>query len=675
MTTSTLLLFVLSFVIAVGLSYYHYLYKANDTSKTTYLLAFLRFISVFGILILLINPIITASNFEIVKPPLVLVVDNSKSIKELNAEKDALKVIEKVKTNSELNDKFDIQLFQFDNEFLSSDSLTFIGTKSRISEVGKSLKSIFRNKKFPTLLISDGNQTSGDNFVNSFAPDNKVYPIVLGDTTQFLDLKINQLNVNKYAFYKNKFPVEVFLQCNASKSLNANFSISDGNKIISNQTLNFLPSKTSQTVTVLLPADKIGVQFYTASINSKEKEKNTYNNSKKFAVEIIDQRTEIGLISSINHPDLGMLKRSIESNSQRKVTIVNPLNVKDITKFNVLVLYQPNSNFKKVFDQNKTSKINTWTITGTATDFSFLNQQQEQFEFKMASQKEDFLANYVQTFNLFSIENIGFEKFPPLENPYGKIKAKTEVTTLLNSNIRSINSTNPLLSFYENQGKRGAYLFGSSIWKWRSNSFLETKSFEKFDLFMDKIIQFLSSNDQKKSLIVNHERFYNIGDNIEITAQYFNKNYEFDENAKLSINIYNSESKTRKVYDLLKSASNFKVSFDGLNAGNYTFEVKELNSNTTYSSSFNILDYDVEKQFSNADLIKMNQLATQTSAKVYFPNQIDELINSLLKNQDYVSIEKNNTTKKPIIDVFWLLVLLCISLGAEWFIRKYRGLL
>ncbi len=675
MTISTLLLVVLSFVIAVGLSYFYYLYKANDTSKTTYLLAFLRFISVFGMLILLINPIISSSKYEIVKPPLVLVVDNSKSIKELNAEKDALKVIKKVKSNSELNDKFDVQIFKFDDELQSSDSLTFLGTKSKIGEVGKSLQSIFRNKKFPTLLISDGNQTSGDDFVTSFSPDNKVYPIVLGDTTQFLDLKINQVNVNKYAFHKNKFPVEVFLQCNVGKSLNANFSIFDGTKIISNQTLNFSPSKTSQTITVLLPADKIGVQFYTASINSKEKEKNTYNNSKKFAVEVIDQRTEIGLVSSINHPDLGMLKRSIESNSQRKVTIINPLSNKDITKYNVLILYQPNSNFKKVFEQNRKAKINTWIITGTATDFSFLNQQQASFEFKMASQKEDFLADYVTTFNLFSIENIGFEKFPPLENPYGKIVAKTEVFTILNSNIRSINSTNPLLSFYENEGKRGAFLFGSSIWKWRSSSFLETKSFEKFDLFMDKIIQFLSSNDQKKSLIVNHERFYNIGDNIEITAQYFNKNYEFDENAKLSINVYNSENKTRKVYDLLKSANNFKVNLEGLNAGNYTFEVKEIQSKKTYSSSFKILDFDVEKQFSNADLNKMNQLATQTNAKVYFPNKIDELINSLLKNQEYVSIEKNNTSKKPVIDVFWLLVLLCISLGAEWFIRKYRGLL
>jgi hypothetical protein len=41
---------------------------------------------------------------------------------------------------------------------------------------------------------------------------------------------------------------------------------------------------------------------------------------------------------------------------------------------------------------------------------------------------------------------------------------------------------------------------------------------------MDKTIQYLASSSSKKALVVNHESFYNSGDAIEITAQYFNKN-------------------------------------------------------------------------------------------------------------------------------------------------------
>ena len=72
--------------------------------------------------------------------------------------------------------------------------------------------------------------------ITKFSKDNSsVFPVVLGDTTSVFDLKINQINVNKYAFLKNKFPVEVFLQYNGNESLTTTFSIQNGNQIIHKQ--------------------------------------------------------------------------------------------------------------------------------------------------------------------------------------------------------------------------------------------------------------------------------------------------------------------------------------------------------------------------------------------------------------------------------------------------------
>jgi hypothetical protein len=132
---------------------------------------------------------------------------------------------------------------------------------------------------------------------------------------------------------------------------------------------------------------------------------------------------------------------------------------------------------------------------------------------------------------------------------------------------------------------------------------------------------------------------------------------------------------TDNTYDLLKGTNSFKVNLDGLEAGKYSFSVKELNSKATYSSSFEILDFDVEKQFSSANLSKMKQLASQTNSTTYFPNQIEQLIQSLIASNEYVSIEKNTISKKPLIDSVWLLVLVALTLALEWFLRKYKGLL
>ena len=678
MNKSTIVLLIVSVILAVGLSYLQYFFKAKSKSNTVKLLAFLRFLSIFGLLLLLINPIVSRNTYETIKTPLPIVLDNSSSITDLKANEAAKEVYEKLTTNSDLKNKFEIQTYSFDSEFKpisSSEEFNFKGSQTNIDEVAKNLKSINKNVKYPTVLISDGNQTSGSDYVFSFDAENKVYPIAVGDTTTYLDLKINQINVNKYAFHKNKFPVEVFLQYAGTKSVTANFAISQGNTVLSKQSVSFSPSKKSAVINVLLPADKSGLQIYNATITSSESEKNSYNNSKKFAVEVIDQRTEVAIIAATNHPDLGTLKRSIETNAQRKVTILKPNQVSSLNNFNVLIIYQPNASYKPVFEANKTLKINTWIVTGNDTDFVFLNQQQDQLQFKMSSQREDFLAEFSSDFNLFAADNIGFENFPPLENPYGSVTSKENLNVLLSSRIRNVETNTPLFAFSDNQGKRNAFLLGENIWKWRAQSYIDKKSFEQFDVFIDKTIQFLASNDSKKSLIVNHERFYNSGDAIEITAQYFNKNYEFDDKARLTIAVTNSKTKQVKRYDLLKTTNSFKVNLDGLSAGNYSFTVKELNSNASYSSAFEILDFDIEKQFVNPDMPKLKQLATQTKGTVFVPNQIDSLIKTLLENQDYKAIQKDIVKKTPMIDWYWLLVLIAISLTAEWFIRKYHGLL
>lgn len=675
MTKTTIFLLILSVLIAGLLSFYQYLYKVKNQSKLYWFLAFLRFISLFSIFLLLINPIISRKITEIKKTPLPIVVDNSKSISELKATKEAAELYLKIAKNKAITEKYDVQLFSFDDEFKSLEQLDFKGNQSHIDGVANNLKQLYRSTKYPVVLFTDGNQTMGNDYVFSFQENTSVFPVVLGDTTTIFDLKINQINVNKYAFLKNKFPVEVFLQYNGNQTISTTFAIQNGSQTVYKQAVTFSKDKKAQSISVLLNADKVGIAKYKAIISSNVKEKNTVNNDKNFAVEVIDQRSEIALISAINHPDLGALKRSIETNQQRKVSIVKPNEIKSLQGYNVLILYQPNASFQSVFEQNKAAQINTFIITGTATDFSFLNQMQEDLMFKMSAQKEDYLATFDSNFNLFAQSNIGFENFPPLEHNFGTISIKSSVNTLLSARIRNVQLQNPLLTFTENGSKRNAYLLGENIWKWRLENHLSKKSFEDFDLFTDKIIQFLVSNASKKNLNVSYESFYNSGENIEIIAEYFNKNYEFDDKAQLTIQVVNSKTKAAKKYDLLKATNSFKVNLDGLEAGNYTFKVTEKQSNSSFSGSFEVLDFEIEKQFVNPDKNRLEQLASNTNGTVFYPNQIEKLIQSLIENENYIPTQKETIKKTPLIDWIWLLVLVVLSLATEWFVRKYNGLL
>jgi len=675
MTASTVLLLLLSAFAAIALSFYQYLFKAKTKGKLYFVLAFLRFVTLLSIFILLINPIITRKELEIVKIPLPVLVDNSLSIKELGQDAVADKIANRILSNSDLKSKYDVQLFTFAEGFEADKNPDYSGKQTHIDQAAQNLKQLYRIINYPIVLLTDGNQTIGNDYVYSFKENTAVYPIILGDTTTFLDLKVNQVNVNKYAFLKNKFPAEVFLQYNGNKTVNAVFNIIQGNAVLYKQAITFSKDKKALSLSVLLDADKVGVQTYRAVVSSQETEKNKYNNSKNFAVEVIDQRSEIALVSAINHPDLGALKRAIETNQQRKVTILKPAEVKSLQDYNVLILYQPDASFKQLLELNKNVGLNTLTVTGLSTDFNLVNQYQNQLSFKMTSQREDYLADFNSQFNLFALSDIGFSQMPPLQHPFGTIAVKANVNVLLKSRIRNVQTENPIMAFSENGASRDAFLLGENIWKWRVESHVNTKSFEQFDVFIDKTIQFLASNSKRKSLVVNHESFYNSGEVISITAQYFNKNYEFEENARLTIQLKNKKTGGSKSYDFLKGNSEYKVSLDGLEAGEYSFTVREMTSKTSYFGRFEVLDFEIEKQFVNPDLARLQQTAANTGGELYYPDTTDKLIKFLSNNESYKALQKEVTIKSPLIDLIWLLVLLAASLAAEWFIRKYNGLL
>jgi len=675
MTTSTILLILLSVIISGVVAFYQYLFKAVNQNKTNWLLAFLRFISVFSLLLLLINPVVSRKVIETNKIPLAIVADNSRSISELKANAMALQLFETLNSNSALKEKFEIQSYTFDDTFIAGKSLDFKGNQSNIDDVANNLKQLNKNTIYPVVLLTDGNQTIGNDYVYSFQESTTVFPVVLGDTTATFDLKINQLNANKYAFLKNKFPVEVFLQYNGNKSVSTTFSIEKNGKKVVSQAVNFDAKNKVQSVQILLEADRVGLQKYKAVLSSSVKEKNTYNNSKNFAVEVLDQKKEIAIISDISHPDLGAFKRAIESNAQRKVTIVKTNSIIDLQKYNVLILYQPTASFRKIFEVNKNLKINTFIVTGMATDFNFLNQMQSDLQFKLTNKKEDFSPSFLTDFNLFAQNDIQFSQLPPLENPFGKITEKGSFNTLLTAKVNGIEVGNPILTFSEKGNSRNAYLLGENSWKWRMESFVINQSYEKYDQFIDKIIQYLTTNSAKKSLLVKHESFYNSGETIEIFAQYFNKSYELEENANLSITLTNKNTKSTKNYNFSKANNGYQAIFDGLTPGNYSFQVKETTTNASYNGTFEVLDFDVEKQFVNPDVSKLQQLANQNNGEIIFPNQIEKLIQKLLQENTYLPVEKTTIKNSPLIDSLWLLIILAVSLTSEWFIRKYNGLL
>jgi hypothetical protein len=166
---------------------------------------------------------------------------------------------------------------------------------------------VLKNDSNAIVLITDGNQTVGNDYEYS-SIKNPVFPLVVGDTTQYEDVKISQLNVNRYSFINNQFPVEIFLQYEGNQSLKLRYTIENKGKIIYSKLIRFSPQKNSKRIEASIKATQEGSNFYKAKIEYLENEKNKTNNLKNFSVEVIDKQTEVLILSSFYHPDLGALK-------------------------------------------------------------------------------------------------------------------------------------------------------------------------------------------------------------------------------------------------------------------------------------------------------------------------------------------------------------------------------
>jgi hypothetical protein len=356
MSSETIIYIVLSGIVALLLALFQYNTRKKNKSNKNILLTFLRFISIFSILILLINPKFEKVSYYTEKPNLIIAVDNSSSIDHLNQRENALQLIESIKNNTALSDKFNLDFFAFGKDIEASDSISFNDNQTNIDNAFSELSQIYKGTTAPILLITDGNQTYGNDYSFSAEKVNQpIIPVILGDTITYTDLKLQQLNVNKYAFLKNKFPVEVIVTYNGNNPINSKFVVTSGTSTVYSQNLSFNRESNSKILNFTLPANRVGVLAYKAQITPLNSEKNTTNNYKNFAVEVIDQKTNVAIISDFSHPDLGAFKKSIESNEQRSVAIVSPIDyMLQKNDFQLVILYQPNNTFKSVFEYART---------------------------------------------------------------------------------------------------------------------------------------------------------------------------------------------------------------------------------------------------------------------------------------------------------------------------------
>ena len=677
MITNQMILYIIgSGILALIVALFQYIYKMKR-NPINWILATLRFITVFSLILLIVNPKFDNNVIKDLKPTLVVAVDNSESIKYLNKDSLSRLAIESILGNSELSEKYNIKIYSFGKKLNQNKSLNFNEKQTNITKAIQDIESIYESQIAPIVLISDGNQTIGTNYgYASKAFKQAVFPLTLGDSLFNADLKIQQINVNKYAYLNNKFPVEIFCSYSGNKTLSTELTISSDNNIIHKERLEFSPEVSSRIITPLIKTTKVGQQAYQVYLKPIKNEKNKVNNLKYISVETIDELSKVALISTMSHPDIGALKTSIETNEHRLVDLLKPEEfIMSKESYGLVVLYQPNTEFKEVFERTKKMNNNTFIIGGISTQWRFLNEIQSDFYQEVTGQNESFNGNTNLDYMNFNITDYSFISHPPLTTEFGQVSINTQYETLLYKSINGILTNEPLWFTYEKNASRNSVLLAENLWKWRMYSFQQNLNFVTFDSFIAKVIQYLDVKNLDNRLILDYQSIYDGGQKLEISAQYFNKNYELDSNADIGITFQDNETGRQVEFPMITDSYSYKLDLSVLDAGSYSFEVKVNKGSHRKSGTIEILKFNIEQQFLNADIDQLRQLSANTNTTIYFDTQVNQLIEQLISENRFYSIQKISKKSVYLVDITFLLFLLFSSLATEWLIRKYNGLI
>lgn len=667
MTAGTVMLIILAALVATVPALWQY---APDKR---WLLVLLRFITYFCIFLLLINPKFRQKKYTTVKPVLAVAVDNSRSVSFFNEEDRVQQFVSQLRNDKALNDKFDIDWYSFGRDLKKMDSLSFTEPQTRIGAVFTQLQKLYKEVPVPTVLISDGNQTVGTDYeFSATAYPHPVYPVIVGDTAAYEDLKIERINANRYAFLDNHFPVEIFVNYDGDHTIAKRLLIKEGSRVLYEQLLHMNAADNAGIIEAKLKAQSAGIHTFTVAVETLENEKNTVNNQQQFAVEVIDERMEVLILASFPHPDAGSLKKAVESNPHRKVTLQYIADeLPDLEKYRLIVLYQPDARFETVYEQIEKLRQNTLTVTGTQTNYDFLNRKQPFFSKEATGATEYFLPVYRENYSSYQFEDIGFEDYPPLLDRFGMLTMLTDYQPLLFQNIGGEVTDKPLLFTAEQGQNRYGFLLGENSWQWRAKDFSATGTFEKYDDFINRLVQYLAADKPRERLTLDFKSFYNTGDQVVFRADYFDKNYQFDPNAQINATFINQKTNRQSRFSFVLKNTYYQLDISSLEAGDYRFRVEVPDENLSQSGSFTIVDYDVEKQFVTAGLTKMKKLG---KTHLYFPDRYEALAQELMTDTHYKPVQKSRVTVLPLISWKYLLFIMAACLFAEWLIRKYNGL-
>lgn len=664
---------VLLWILAFGSALFAgWLVFRSDTRKglpRPWLTAALRSLLWLLVWLLLLSPTLPLRQSETRQQTVVILEDDSRSISAA-LESDTALFRKKIESLSStlgkdvrvLNLAFGSRIRQ-DSLFRYADLFTNISEalEAAVSRSGK-------RQPAAIILATDGRYNAGSNPIYTSLPVTApVHILSVGDTALEKDLRIGRIYAPRTVAKGSTFEVRADVLATGLAGLSTTASLTGGGGNGGAFSFTVSGDRFDRAASFTLSAPRAGVYSYTLNLPAAPGERNIQNNSRKFYVEVVDQKKKVLLAAAVPHPDVKALREALSTVESYDLTVQTGPTV-NTAGYDVAILHGlPTAAIPA-------SNIPTWYILTPTTSATAFNaaQQAVAIDGATASQRFSYALPPVAGFSFF-VPPPGLEalvdRLPPLSISGNNARIAPDAQSLFRQREA------PALPLWALRGGRpaAALTLGEGLWRWRLSEYRQRKEQRIVDECIRQTVAFLAAGMGDRKFRLDMPKWeWNDGEGVVLNGYLLNAGNQSVNDAEVTITITDSAGRERN-YKMDRVGSGYRLNMGALLPGSYRFSGKATADGKTYSDggSFVVAEMPLELLQTGADYPFLQSLAGRFNGTVRPWQQANDLLKILQQSDALKPRIETSETPKPLIDWKWMFVLILAVATAEWLVRRY----
>ena len=639
----------------------------------------LRFLIIFSLLLLLLNPALSILHRIKEKPLLVIAQDNSaslvKSKDSLYYQKDYKESLEKAIT--ELEGKFEVVPLTFGSSVRKGKSIDFSENRTDIAEVLDYASRNFTGRQpAGMILLTDGIYNSGVN-PRYKIPAFPVYTVALGDTTAYPDIYIRTFEADKFNFLNTLFPLKVEVAALRQNGKTIKCVLRENGNVISEKSLTINRDNFSSEVVFEVEAKRKGVIRYTVTAETESTERTKENNQAETWVNVIDNSANIALFASAPHPDLAAIVNAVNVSGIYHCQQHHFTESIDTLKANLIILHNPepgDQGYRKLQQEAKRRKIAIWYILTGKKNISDFARFGSLYSVNFTTDLNEYaIPGFNPEFPYFEFtdnEITGYNAYPPLTVPFGEINTGAG-RVLFTQKIKNTPTSNGILSFYEEEGSRIAYFLGEGLWRWRLYSYSENGNHELFNILINKIVAYLATTKGNERFIHDIRPVYGETEEALVNVELYNDSYELVNTPEVKLDLKHGDKTFN--YQLNRNGDKYRINLGNLPAGEYSYELTTnlKGENFQKKGVFYVRNHNPELNDVVANPVLLQEIAENSGAHLFQSQELHKLVDLLKNNDNLKPLYKTETEFMDLNRMKVLGLILLLLLCIEWFLLKF----